>query len=158
METHDSATRRTILAAGAGVAGTVALAGCGGGSGSEPGKGSTGTGQNQPSQSASAGGTSTGTALAKLADIPVGSAVPAKGPDGKPVVVARPTEQTAACFSAICTHMGCTVAPSGKQLKCPCHGSVFEAGTGKVVSGPAPRPLPAVQVHVVNGEVLPGSA
>ena len=50
--------------------------------------------------------------------------------------------------------MGCTVNPDGKELKCPCHGSVYDATTGAVKSGPAPRPLPKIAVHVANGDVL----
>lgn len=59
--------------------------------------------------------------------------------------------------SAVCTHLGCTVRAEalpqpetvevgGAQLRvthrfaCPCHGSKY-TGDGKVVSGPAPRPL-----------------
>ena len=91
-----------------------------------------------------------------LADIKVGEAVSAKLSDGSKVVVARPTETTAACFSAICTHMGCTVKPAGKELHCPCHGSKFNATTGAVIHGPAPKPLPSVAVHVVAGEVVTG--
>lgn len=89
-----------------------------------------------------------------LAAITIGEAVAAKLPDGSPVVVARPTTASAACFSAICTHMGCTVAPAGKQLHCPCHGSVYNAVTGEVVHGPAPRALAPVSVQVVDGEVV----
>ncbi|HEU5006153.1 MAG TPA: Rieske 2Fe-2S domain-containing protein, partial [Jatrophihabitantaceae bacterium] len=68
----------------------------------------------------------------------------------------RPSNTTAACFSAICTHMGCTVKPAGKQLHCPCHGSVYDAVTGKVIHGPAPRALSPVPVEVVDGEVVTG--
>ena len=70
------------------------------------------------------------------------------------MLVSRPTDATAACFSAICTHEGCTVAPAGTELKCPCHQSVFKADTGEVVSGPAPRALDKVDVTVENGEVV----
>jgi menaquinol-cytochrome c reductase iron-sulfur subunit len=59
--------------------------------------------------------------------------------------------------SAVCTHLGCTVRAEalpqpetaevgGAPLRvthrfaCPCHGSKY-GGDGKVVSGPAPRPL-----------------
>jgi menaquinol-cytochrome c reductase iron-sulfur subunit len=59
--------------------------------------------------------------------------------------------------SAVCTHLGCTVRAEalsqpemvnvgGSDLRlthrfaCPCHGSKY-TGDGKVVSGPAPRPL-----------------
>ena len=45
-------------------------------------------------------------------------------------------------ISAICTHLGCTVnrAIGDVPYKCPCHGSHFNE-EGKVISGPAPRPL-----------------
>lgn len=45
-------------------------------------------------------------------------------------------------ISAICTHLGCTVRwiPEANQYQCPCHGSIF-GPEGKVLGGPAPRPL-----------------
>jgi cytochrome b6-f complex iron-sulfur subunit len=43
-------------------------------------------------------------------------------------------------ISSICTHLGCTVAPVEWGFQCPCHGSKF-ALDGKVIAGPAPRPL-----------------
>jgi Rieske Fe-S protein len=54
--------------------------------------------------------------------------------------------------------MGCTVAPAGAELDCPCHGSRYNALTGAVLQGPAPRPLPGVPVHVADGNVIAGSA
>jgi cytochrome b6-f complex iron-sulfur subunit len=59
-------------------------------------------------------------------------------------------------FSAICTHQGCTVAAAGTQLQCPCHGSVFDAFTGKVVNGPAQAPLGKVDVSVSGQDVVAG--
>jgi len=57
-------------------------------------------------------------------------------------------------FSAVCTHQGCTVGSvSGGVILCPCHGSRFDAGTGAVISGPAPRPLPKIPVVVRNNDV-----
>ncbi len=44
------------------------------------------------------------------------------------------------CLSAICTHLGCTVNRTREGYHCPCHGSVF-TDQGRVLSGPAPRPL-----------------
>ena len=55
--------------------------------------------------------------------------------------------------SAICTHQGCTVGESGKQLACPCHGSVYNAQTGAVINGPAPLPLPAYKVAQVGNDI-----
>jgi cytochrome b6-f complex iron-sulfur subunit len=43
-------------------------------------------------------------------------------------------------LSLVCTHLGCTVAVTPKELVCPCHGSVFDR-QGNVVEGPADRPL-----------------
>ena len=45
-------------------------------------------------------------------------------------------------FSPICPHLGCHYAwhPETKEFACPCHGSIYSI-TGKVLGGPAPRPL-----------------
>jgi cytochrome b6-f complex iron-sulfur subunit len=44
-------------------------------------------------------------------------------------------------LSAVCTHLGCTVARQGDELVCPCHASHFLLD-GANSSGPATRPLP----------------
>jgi Rieske Fe-S protein len=141
MPTDSTVTRRSVLAAGAAGAGAVALAACSSSSSKKD--------DNSPaaSQPASSG-------LAKLADIQVGMCVKATLPDGKAAIVSRPTGDTVAAFSAKCTHMGCTVAPAGGELHCPCHGSKFNALTGEVIHGPAASPLPKIDVHVANGEVV----
>jgi cytochrome b6-f complex iron-sulfur subunit len=45
-------------------------------------------------------------------------------------------------ISSICTHLGCNVRyeANHERFACPCHGSVFDS-LGRVVHGPAPRPL-----------------
>lgn len=43
-------------------------------------------------------------------------------------------------ISSVCTHLGCTVKHAGSGFECPCHGSQFDEN-GRVVRGPAPRPL-----------------
>ena len=98
-----------------------------------------------------------GGALAQLSDIPVGGAISAKDADGKPIILVQPEAGTVVALSAVCTHQQCTVAPDGDELMCPCHGSVYDL-TGANVSGPAPAPLPEVDVHVSNGAVLAGKA
>ncbi|MGW4486050.1 Rieske (2Fe-2S) protein [Amycolatopsis sp. NPDC004368] len=137
-------TRRSVLTTGAAVAGvavgTVALAACGAGSDS----GSSGGDAPKP-----------GGKVIALADVPVGQAKSAKTPDGQDVIVAQPTAGTVNCFSAICTHQGCTVnPPQGAEIHCPCHGSVFDSLTGAVKNGPAEKPLPKVNVKVDNGQVV----
>jgi cytochrome b6-f complex iron-sulfur subunit len=46
-------------------------------------------------------------------------------------------------LSAVCTHLGCLTVykPESGDIACPCHGSEFNRD-GKVIAGPAPRPLP----------------
>ncbi len=58
-------------------------------------------------------------------------------------------------FSPMCTHLGCGYHwdGTGQQFKCPCHGSVFDL-SGRVVGGPAPRPLDALPSKVDNGRLL----
>jgi len=58
-------------------------------------------------------------------------------------------------LSAVCTHLGCMTAwkPELGIIACPCHGSkfyVFEAHKipGAKIEGPAPRPLPWLEVSL----------
>jgi Rieske Fe-S protein len=139
-------SRRHVVAAVAGAGGLAALAACGGGSSSSAGS----------AGGSAAGAGAAGTVLTPLSDVPVGSSVSAKDSAGKPLLVAQPSAGKVVAFSAICTHQGCTVAPAGTKFQCPCHGSMYDAATGAVLQGPAPRPLTAVPVHVAGGNVVTG--
>jgi cytochrome b6-f complex iron-sulfur subunit len=159
MDIDNPVTRRTLLAAGAGTAGVIALAACSSSSSDSSSDSSSGSsaggGKSQaPSGDSSGSGSSGGTTLATLSSIKVGEAISVKLPNGKPGIVARPTADTAVAFSAICTHQGCTVKPAGNKLDCPCHGSVYNALTGAVINPPAPAPLPKVDVVVKDGKVV----
>lgn len=145
-------SRRTVLrSAGAVTLGAAAtlLAAC---APSTTGSSSAGAG----ATAASGGGAAAGgaAALAKLADVPVGSAIVVKGADGKPIILSQPVAGKVVGMSAVCTHAGCTVAPDGSDLVCPCHGSVYKASDGSNVSGPAPTPLPSVAVRVDGDSVF----
>lgn len=50
-------------------------------------------------------------------------------------------------LSAVCTHLGCITRYKSdeKIIACPCHGSRFDL-EGDVIHGPAPRPLPWLDV------------
>jgi Rieske Fe-S protein len=52
--------------------------------------------------------------------------------------------------------MGCPVKVAGTELNCPCHGSKYNALTGAVLHGPAPKSLPSVAVAVQGGNVVAG--
>ncbi len=69
-------------------------------------------------------------------------------------------------LSAVCTHLGCITRFLSDEnvIACPCHGSRFDV-EGNVVHGPAPRPLPWLEVRVdaagtlvvdTSGRVTPG--
>jgi menaquinol-cytochrome c reductase iron-sulfur subunit len=57
-------------------------------------------------------------------------------------------------FNPHCTHLGCLYAwnPGLHEFQCPCHGSVFDIN-GKVLAGPAPRPLDRMPFTIVNGTI-----
>ena len=61
-------------------------------------------------------------------------------------------------YTAICTHNGCDVQewlPDSGSLYCACHESSFDPRDGaKVLDGPAPRPLPALPLKVVDGKLV----
>jgi Rieske Fe-S protein len=89
--------------------------------------------------------------LTALADVPQGGGVVLTKDD---IVLVRAHGDTVDAFSATCTHQGCTVdAVRDGEITCPCHGSVFSAADGAVVSGPASRPLPKVAVVVKGTDV-----
>ena len=51
-------------------------------------------------------------------------------------------------YSPNCTHLGCAYQweESRNRFECPCHNSIFDI-SGKVISGPAPRPLDTLPVR-----------
>ena len=144
-------SRRSLLAAGAvGIPGVALVACSQAKSPTEPAAESS-----SPAGSGAATSTAAAKPLAKLSNIPVGEAISATGPDGGDIVIVRPTENTVTAYSAICTHEGCTVQPAGKELDCPCHGSVFDL-KGAVLQGPARRPLRQIKVSLSGDDVVAG--
>jgi thiosulfate dehydrogenase [quinone] large subunit len=98
-----------------------------------------------------------GTAIGLASDVPVGGARAFTDPaQGIPAYVVQPSKGTFVAFSAVCTHMGCTVGfdQPALQFRCPCHGSIFSATTGAVIQGPATLPLPGVAVTNSDGKLL----
>jgi Rieske Fe-S protein len=150
METEFTPNRRTLLA-GAAAGGLILAAGCGSNDSSSSNSGSSGS---SGSGSGSSGGstTSSGGQLATVDQIPDGGTISVKASDGRTILLNRSGSNVTA-LSAKCTHMGCTVAPAGNTIKCPCHGSQFQAGTGAVINGPAQAPLNKVAVKVTGNSV-----
>jgi len=67
------------------------------------------------------------------------------------------TQEGFVAYSAICTHLGCTVFFSHEAMEsapfphihCPCHAGLYDATRGAiVVGGPPPRPLPQLPIQI----------
>jgi cytochrome b6-f complex iron-sulfur subunit len=157
-------SRRSVLVLGVAGASTVALAACSKAKSTDNTPSSAGSttsavgstsASTSPSTSAVGGSSSGGAqALAKLADIPIGGAISAKDAGGSDIIITRPTDTAVAAFTAICTHMGCTVRPGSQTFVCPCHGSTYDAKTGDRISGPARGGLAKINVKVSGQNVV----
>jgi rieske iron-sulfur protein len=72
------------------------------------------------------------------------------------------TDRGFVAYSAVCTHLGCTVswvrneqAPAASFTECFCHNSIFDPTKGaKVLAGPAPIPLAQIGVKVAEDDKL----
>jgi rieske iron-sulfur protein len=80
----------------------------------------------------------------------------------KPPTDVALTDQGFVAYSAICTHLGCTVSwmankesPIVSFTECYCHNSIFNPAQGaKVMGGPAPIPLAQIGVKVMQGTLV----
>ena len=149
------ASNRRALLACAGAACDAVLAGC---SRYNSGNGIAG-GQSAPAgcssaAPASAAGSNGSAVLASTTDIPVGGGKILAGPK---IVITQPKAGSFKAFTAVCTHLGCTVGSvSGGTINCPCHGSKFSVTNGSVVNGPASSPLAPVSIKVQGTSIVRG--
>jgi len=69
--------------------------------------------------------------------------------------VVKMDAQNVVAYSPSCTHLGCAYHwdDQSKDFLCPCHTSVFSID-GKVLAGPAPRPLDRYLTRIDNGKLL----
>ena len=72
-----------------------------------------------------------------------------------PAVLVNTSDGQIRAFSAVCTHLTCTVRYEGDTgtLFCPCHNGRFDLA-GNVISGPPPKPLEAYEVEVSGGDIF----
>jgi cytochrome b6-f complex iron-sulfur subunit len=73
----------------------------------------------------------------------------------KPGLLVRTTDGELKAFSAVCTHLDCTVQfkSDTSQIWCACHNGMYDL-QGNVVSGPPPRPLERLVVNQRGDEIV----
>lgn len=73
----------------------------------------------------------------------------------RPAILVRTPAGELRAFSAVCTHLNCTVQyrPDLAHIWCACHNGHFDLN-GKNVDGPPPRPLDAYAVNVRGNQVV----
>jgi cytochrome b6-f complex iron-sulfur subunit len=73
----------------------------------------------------------------------------------KPGILVRTPTGELRAFSAVCTHLSCTVQyrEDLRQIWCACHNGHFDLN-GRNVQGPPPRPLDAFDVNVRGDEIV----
>ena len=73
----------------------------------------------------------------------------------KPGILVRTQNDEYVAFSAICTHLECTVQYRSdfKHIWCACHNGHFDL-TGKNILGPPPRPLDGYRVDIRGDDIV----
>ena len=73
----------------------------------------------------------------------------------KPGILIMTPEGEYRAFSAICTHLGCTVQYSSEEehIWCACHNGHYDLN-GNVISGPPPRALERYRCFIKGREVI----
>jgi cytochrome b6-f complex iron-sulfur subunit len=73
----------------------------------------------------------------------------------EPAIVIRLAGGELRAFTAVCTHLSCTVQYRDDlhQIWCACHNGHYDL-TGRNVSGPPPRPLTSYVVNVKGDEIF----
>jgi len=73
----------------------------------------------------------------------------------KPGILIMTPKGELRAFSAVCTHLECTVQyrRDRKYIWCACHNGVYDLN-GRNVSGPPPRPLEPYKVDVLGDDVF----
>lgn len=72
-----------------------------------------------------------------------------------PAILIRTADGNYRAFTAVCTHLGCTVQyrTDLHEIWCPCHNGIYNL-QGRNISGPPPRPLAQYQVHIQGEDIV----
>lgn len=141
--------RKIVVSAGLGLLATV-VAACTT-YGKKPAASTAGSAPTDAGTSGAPGAGAPSGAITTTADVPVGSGVIVDD-----VVVTQATAGDFKGFSAVCTHLGCTVSEvTDGKIVCPCHGSKFNLD-GTVAQGPAKKPLETKSISVQGDSIMAG--
>ncbi len=77
----------------------------------------------------------------------------------QPAILVRGADGNLKAFSAICTHLECTVQyrEDMQKIWCACHNGVYDLN-GQNIAGPPPRPLQEFKVVTKGNDVLVAKA
>ena len=110
-----------------------------------------------PTQAVAQGGGFVIKSATQVESLENGQALSFNFPEDVAGLLFRTSSGELGAVNAVCTHAGCIVqwnAQSPAQaFGCPCHGSVFTLD-GKVVRGPAEKPLARYAVQLQNGDAV----
>lgn len=75
--------------------------------------------------------------------------------NNKPTILVNTSKGELKAFSAVCTHLECTVQykPESENIWCACHNGNYDL-SGRNISGPPPRPLEEFKVNIKGDEVF----
>jgi cytochrome b6-f complex iron-sulfur subunit len=73
----------------------------------------------------------------------------------RPALLVRTPAGELRAFSAVCTHLNCTVQyrPDLSHIWCACHNGHFDL-SGRNIAGPPPRPLDALVVNARGKQIV----
>jgi Rieske Fe-S protein len=73
----------------------------------------------------------------------------------KPGILIMSADGQLKAFSAVCTHLDCTVKyrPDLQKIHCACHGGMYDLN-GTNIAGPPPRPLTPYKVTQKGDDVI----
>ncbi|MBA3745301.1 Rieske (2Fe-2S) protein [Sporichthya sp.] len=101
-----------------------------------------------------------GAKLVKASDTPLasGDTIPVNSGylfEADEYIVTQPTAGKFVGFDSLCTHEGCPVDvfDTPGVMSCSCHSTNFKITDGKVISGPAKKPMPKRPIIVENGQI-----
>ena len=91
---------------------------------------------------------------AKLSELPLNSGKIFRF-GARPGIVLRTSDGAVRAFSAVCTHLNCTVQyrPDLQHIWCACHNGHYDL-QGKNVAGPPPRPLESYRVDLAGDDIF----